>query len=416
MIKTQPSATFDETPDQHHQPQMPIKTSQSQTNLLLAEIERHRSSTPTNYLEWRKFCEHGASERPAVPTGNEWTRMAKDAHQMSQRERWRYHARFSPIRTPTVDRIIREITETARENLVGAIGARTGYVISADPMLGKTTLLFMLGREYEAQLRKRYAAVLRDYAQQFVPVTYNIMGSQYNIRHMNEAMADFYGTPYGSRESGATIGRKLIREAKACLTSLIIIDDIHHVRPGFKNQQPLNDHIKMLSTAIPATFVYAGVNVHKSGFFREGHGEQVTARFKKFTIEPYIREDRTSWSEYLNLLVSLESHICLLYHQEGDLMQLADHIYNMTRGRIGAIVRLVRESANQAIRSGTERLTLEGLQAVKLDNQTEDHFREQQKLQRTQKQVKRMVHQQLSVTGSRKKGGSRPPSENGSSG
>ncbi|NBM15438.1 ATP/GTP-binding protein, partial [Streptomyces sp. GC420] len=51
------------------------------------------------------------------------------------------------------------------------------------------------------------------------------------------------------------------------------------------------------------------------------------------------------------------------------------YLHQRTAGRIGSLTRLIRQAAINAICDGTERITKQSLEAIRLDHLAEAHYR-----------------------------------------
>ncbi|WP_369181882.1 hypothetical protein [Streptomyces mutabilis] len=50
-------------------------------------------------------------------------------------------------------------------------------------------------------------------------------------------------------------------------TDLVLVDEIHLLNHATTADEDLSDHLKYFTEHLPATFVYDGINVEKSGLF-----------------------------------------------------------------------------------------------------------------------------------------------------
>ncbi|MET9819851.1 ATP/GTP-binding protein [Streptomyces sp. NPDC006355] len=116
---------------------------------------------------------------------------------------------------------------------------------------------------------------------------------------------------------------------------LVLIDEIHRLNPRTTiGAQAAADLLKDLTERLPATFVYAGINV-----------------------------------------TDVENALDLHHHKPGTLPRHAPYLHQRTAGRIGSLTRLIRQAAITAIHDGTERITKTTLDAAQLDHLAEQHNR-----------------------------------------
>ena len=113
---------------------------------------------------------------------------------------------------------------------------------------------------------------------------------------------------------------------------------------------------------IPATFVYAGIDVERNGLLSGTRGEQIAGRFGMVRTGAFPR------GEYWTGLVSaLEDGLRLHRHQPGALTGLEEYLHRRTGGMIGSLLRLIRGAAIQAVLDGTEKITRKALDSLEAD-------------------------------------------------
>jgi hypothetical protein len=120
--------------------------------------------------------------------------------------------------------------------------------------------------------------------------------------------------------------------------------------------------LKYFSERIPATFVYAGIDVERNGLLSGIRGEQIAGRFGMVRTSAFPR------GEYWTGLISaLEGSLRLHRHQPGTLAGLEEYLHRRTGGMIGSLLRLVRGAAIQAVLDGTEKITRAALDSIGVD-------------------------------------------------
>jgi hypothetical protein len=113
---------------------------------------------------------------------------------------------------------------------------------------------------------------------------------------------------------------------------------------------------------IPATFVYAGLNVEREGLLSGTRGQQIAGRFSMVNTGPFPRGEQ--WSA---LIAALEASLRLHAHVPGTLPKLDGYLHQRTTGMIGSLLRLIRSAAVQAVIDGSERLTRAYLDDIDID-------------------------------------------------
>ena len=95
-------------------------------------------------------------------------------------------------------------------------------------------------------------------------------------------------------------------------TGLVAVDEIHNVSLATRPGAEASDMLKYFSERIPATFVYAGIDVERAGLLSGTRGEQIAGRFGMIRTTAFPR------GEYWTALISaLEDSLRLHRHQPG---------------------------------------------------------------------------------------------------
>jgi hypothetical protein len=120
---------------------------------------------------------------------------------------------------------------------------------------------------------------------------------------------------------------------------------------------------------MPATFVYAGINVEKSGLFTGLRGRQISARSMLMATGPFPLTE-----EWDSLVATLEIGMHLHNHEPGTLTTHAPYLHHRTggsRGSISSLSHLIREAAIPAILNRTERIDRTLLDGISVDHAAE---------------------------------------------
>lgn len=126
--------------------------------------------------------------------------------------------------------------------------------------------------------------------------------------------------------------------------------------------------LKYFSERIPATFVYAGIDVERAGLLSGTRGEQIAGRFGMIRTTAFPRGEH--WT---GLIAALEGALRLHRHRAGTLVALADYLHRRTTGMIGSLLRLVRSAAIQAVLDSTEQITRATLDSIDVDIAAENN-------------------------------------------
>lgn len=253
-----------------------------------------------------------------------------------------YHSELVTVATSTVREVIRQgrlLTLLNRRET----SARRGLIVSGPGTTGKSTALKELGRVYVSTPPK---------------------GSP---RKLAAEFARFLGLPpIKPRYNVADIADAVCHVLTEARTDLVLVDEIHNLNLATSAGEDMSDHLKYFTEHLPATFVYAGINVERSGLFTGIRGKQIAGRcvLVKTGLIPYQ-------AEWKGLVAAMESALRLRRHQPGTLAELDRYLHQRTGGSIGSLSHLVRAAALSAIVDGGERITREQLDTIPLDHAAE---------------------------------------------
>ncbi|MER6474561.1 ATP/GTP-binding protein [Streptomyces collinus] len=132
--------------------------------------------------------------------------------------------------------------------------------------------------------------------------------------------------------------------------------------------------MKDLTERLPATFVYAGINVTDTPLFTGVRGAQLAGRATLITCGPLPAHHGTH-QPFTDVITDIENNLDLHHHTPGTLPTHAAYLHQRTAGRIGSLTHLIRQAAITAIHDGTERITKTTLDTIRLDHLAETHHR-----------------------------------------
>jgi hypothetical protein len=332
----------------------------------------------TNKEGWVEFASRKLSMAPTLPGPAQRAAMMSAERERLDARRMAHHATFGPILTPQLERIHAALTHQVTANLHCALpGARRGSIIDGYGSLGKTTTLLEFGRRYQRAMRKHFPGGVTPAGDEFVPIVYLSIPANTSVKGFNRHFLAFYGitTPQARTTDHMTID--IIRLARRCGTTLVLIDDVHFLPMRQQTGRILNDHLKHLANNIAATFVLAGIGLEEGGLLTEGKRpgteatSQTRSRFTLQRMEPFATQTLAGQAEWHALLGAIEGELILFDARPQMLTGLASYLFERTAGVIGSLMALVRAGANLAITSGTERLTKDVLDQIPLDYHAE---------------------------------------------
>ena len=340
------------------------------------------------YEDWRAYVAKPVPIKPMMPNRATFDAMSSAEKKAFNQIRTMYHNGFGPLLVPDMEKIHEAALRLARQNLRAQPGARVGVIMDGISTVGKSTIAMQLGRRYEKLITKDHTITHTPTGDIFLPVAFVNLPGEVSIMNFNYLLARFYNIPFSKKVRESELTDRIKEHVANCGTSLVILDDIHFLRIKNRSHETVNNHIKHLANSISATFLYAGINVEGCGLLAEGNSvekstfSQTAHRFKKFDLLPFTYADPQSQKDFLQVLASFEKHLLLFDHQPGALVtETGAYIWSRTAGYIGPISTLIREGAAVAIQERTERITEKILANIKLDFESEQHFKLNKKQQ-----------------------------------
>ncbi|HUN37583.1 MAG TPA: ATP-binding protein [Trebonia sp.] len=317
------------------------------------------ASDPHQHLStlagWRQFTTLAAGE-PELLGADQYAALGRDARTAHDEERLDYHTRLGVVGTS----VLRQAVTTGRRLTLlnrHAISARRGLILSGAAGTGKTTAITQLGKTHEATDRARHPGRER------IPVIYVTVPPAATPRMLAMEFARFLGLPVVARANMTDIIEAVCGVAIDTSATMVLVDEIHNMQLATRSGAEVSDTLKYLSERIPATFVYAGIDLERQGLFSGIRGSQIAGRFTLIPALPFPPA-----GEWQGLVAALEQALRLRRHQAGTLAGLGRYLHQRTGGMIGSLSHLIRGAAIEAIQSGTEQVTRKLLDTIDIDH------------------------------------------------
>ncbi|WP_328466524.1 ATP-binding protein [Actinoplanes sp. NBC_00393] len=316
---------------------------------------------PTTKEGWRRFVDY-QPHPPALLTTEQALQLSGEQRAAHDERRHDYHAELPLVHTPT----IRQVLNTGRLLIQlnrRQVSARRGLILSGASGTGKTTALTQLGRTHERAVRKRQPSLPHR-----LPVAYVTVPPAATARMLAKEFARFYGLAFTDHTNNmADIVNAVCTTATRTGINLVLVDEIHNISLATRTGAEVSDQLKYFAERLPATFVYAGIDVEAQGLFTGVRGRQIAGRFTLIGSAPFAygtAEQRAAWQ---SLIATLEAMLRLHRHIPGTLVALDEYLYRRTAGMIGSLSQLIRGAAILAIENSTEQITRELLDTVPVD-------------------------------------------------
>ncbi|MEU7688374.1 ATP/GTP-binding protein [Streptomyces spectabilis] len=199
-----------------------------------------------------------------------------------------------------------------------------------------------------------------------MPVVYVSAPPNGSARKLATRFAHFLGLPLKARYNEMDIADAVCGILTAAHCALAMVVEIHNINRATSTGKDLSDHLKYSAEHIPATFVYAAINVEREGLFTGVRGKQIAARcvMKYMGNFPY----RAEWRSMIALM---KESLRLHDYGHGSLVLLAKYLHSRTGGSISSLSHLVCVAAISAIADGSERITRRSLESIPVDHSTQ---------------------------------------------
>lgn len=304
---------------------------------------------------WRRFVDAEAPSFDLIPE-QQWTALTETDRAAYDDARISYHSEMVTVATPLVRDVIRQgrllMMLNRRER-----SARRGMIVSGPWTTGKSTALKELGRTHELMIRSRYPD------QDRIPVVYVTTPPKGSPKKLAAEFARFLGLPgIKPRWNATDITDAVCKVLTDARCDLVLVDEIHNLNLSTTAGEDMSDNLKYLTEHIPATFVYAGIDVERIGLFTGVRGRQIAGRSILVNSGPL--PDRATWR---GLVAELESALRLHQHRPDTLLTLEKYLHRRTGGMIGSLSHLIRAAALLAIAEGQERIDRKLLETVTID-------------------------------------------------
>jgi hypothetical protein len=315
---------------------------------------------PTSTLAgWRRFVDAPQASFKLKP-GPEWKALTEESREVYDQTRISYHSELVVVKTST----LREVAKQGRLLTLlnrREISARRGLIVSGAWATGKSTAIKQLGRTHELMVRQRYPASDR------IPVVYVTTPPRGSPRKLALEFARFLGMyPVKASQNATDVADAVCQVLIEARCDLVLVDEIHNLNLATIAGEDMSDHLKYFTEHLPATFVYAGINVERSGLFTGVRGKQIAGRCVLTSTRPF-----PLGQEWKGLVATMEEALRLYEHEPGSLVRMNRYLHKRTGGMIGSLSHLIRAGAITAIIDGTETITRDLLDGISVDHAAE---------------------------------------------
>lgn len=307
------------------------------------------------------------SIRPELPEAAAWDAMLPDERDVFNNRRLDYLGADLVILTPQLKSVVRKVQLAVLQNR-SRVAGRTGVLISGESTMGKTTACIAAMKT----LYGRYALQFPQFMElDHKPVIYVEVPAGSTGKAVVGRFAQFLGLPFKSRDTLESLMTTVVGQLQKSRTVLVVVDEIHNLSTINNGNGESVDVLKSLSNRVPATFLYAGINIHRGPLLTGDRGQQIRGRFTAEVLHRYMTATTTEKALWNKIVESFEDQLLLFNHHPGDLAPHSGYLHDRTRGSIGSLGRLLTGAAQWLISTTDsaeeELITLEVLESIPLD-------------------------------------------------
>jgi len=342
--------------------------------------KEHRSMTQSKH-GWQQHV-LSSTERPPALDFDGYRNRPPAQRAKYDTARGRFHQGLDQIETDQMLSAFGTMDRHLAALLADSSVARPGVILSGEANAGKSTILTGWGRKTEVALRDAVGMPLTlgqegaprlDNNAEYLPICYFNLADSVGASLRNALR--FYNprNPVTGRITIDSLIHQLATFVEHCRTSVILMDQVHQIRQANRGPGEVSEAIKqIMDTCTSTVLIGAGIGVEHLRIFSDGNsvGEarlgQTGGRFSMHPVVAYDRYDPASKAAWERLLRTMEQELILLKGQPGDLLGLSEYILDRTEGLTGAVMKLLRSGANEAIANGDERITRQVLRRIEV--------------------------------------------------
>ncbi|CAM5419977.1 hypothetical protein SRIMM317S_06561 [Streptomyces rimosus subsp. rimosus] len=252
---------------------------------------------------WRRFTAD-APAPPALLSAEKYERLEPLERQIYDENRLDHHARLLRV-VARFRRIFRHTVACGRRLVLlnkHAIERRRGLMVSGPAGTGKTIAIASWAGP------TNFDAGRHPHATDRIPVVYITVPPAATARMVAAEFARFLGLPVRRSSNITDIIEAVVGVCTDTRTGLVLVDELHNVSLTSRTGAEVADTLKYFSERIPATFIYAGIDIENSNLLSGTRGQQIAGRFTLIPTTPFPYN-----TEWQGLIATLESTL-LLHH------------------------------------------------------------------------------------------------------
>ncbi|MHB1986665.1 MAG: AAA family ATPase [Acidimicrobiales bacterium] len=346
----------------------------------VALLDDDRDWNPSTKTGWFTMVDSSPRLRPKRITANQLAAMKPRERLVYDQARAAWHANLGPIRTPGMDALFETLEEVVGANRQDGDKVKPAVVLDALPGLGKTTAALAFGQSFHRAQIECYGPQVPapgGYWQR-IPVVYLGLTSNTTMRSLNAMLCRFYGLPGAERGTADWLANRAAECVANCKTRLVIVDDVHFLDVNRRDGREVANHFKWLANTFPVTFFFVGVGLRARGLLDEGlcgadaAFSQTARRWSVANLDPFEIATKTGRATWRQLLLGIERELVLANASRGMVArELCDYLFARSSGHFASLMSLVARGCYRAVKNGIEALSVELLDAVRIDQAAE---------------------------------------------
>jgi hypothetical protein len=341
---------------------------------------------PRTKEEWTDYVLAPEPAQLALPSWHEYQAMDEMTRYRFNRDRDDQHSALVLAWTPRVAHFDEQIGVRLRSNKNAPAGAKPCMLISGPGTVGKSTMVKMIARKYELELRRCEPELFeRRPGHDFVPVVYLTLDDNITPKKLSKALGRYLHVPVSGDQSD--VDARVLDMVKSTGCRLLLIDDVHFLDCTRKDGNATNDHVKFLANCSGVTIIGTGVDLEDSALLDEGTGDprkkQTAGRFSLHQFTPFRIDTAEQARQWIGIVQGLEHALALYHHEPGSLARHHwRYLHEKTFGRMAPLADMIKQSACLAISrapaTGREEITRELMDDIVLDHWSTLEYAERQ--------------------------------------
>lgn len=321
--------------------------------------------------QFEEWCSRPTVTLPESLTRSEYNKLDDDARAAWRTARDQAHRDFPFVDTRDVASLANIVTNVVNNNRGNnSQGAALVVLVDGPTHAGKTTATRRVASDVHREYRRR--------GHNGVPVV--LVEAVKSQKSMAIAMARYLGVLSDREEanpSRLTLDMLVPRIVNTCRRSgvhLFVVDEVQRLDANSANGRDAADLIKTLMNQLPhTTFLLVGADLGQQGPLVGHAAQQVMGRAQEVRLDRWDYGTEKGRERWVRLVTSVEENLRLLDHPTGSLAVHATWLWDNTDGRVGALVNLVRQAAENVAGTDSERLTKAALEAVTAPADVKDY-------------------------------------------